>query len=273
MENKITQKTESPTLILAQRLKKIKQRLTNYKSIAETDITEIDSIVSMLESQEQYLDECTSIESSDLSKLDKLTMETDWHQVFLEKKSNVRLMTQMMSSKLSGQLLKMLVTISGAKKILELGLFSGYSALAMAEGLPKDGKLISCEIDPYAAAFARSYLDTTSCGKKIQIRLGPALDLLDNFMHESESFDFVFIDAKKTEYKKYITKIIANKLITKQSILCIDNVFMKGACFSKFEKQTKGSTEVKQMNQLLASEKFFTVMLPVRDGMTISKLR
>ena len=86
MENKITQKTESPTLILAQRLKKIKQRLTNYKSIAETDITEIDSIVSMLESQEQYLDECTSIESSDLSKLDKLTMETDWHQVFLEKK-------------------------------------------------------------------------------------------------------------------------------------------------------------------------------------------
>ena len=92
-------------------------------------------------------------------------------------------------------------------------------------------------------------------------------------MHEGESFDFVFIDAKKTEYKKYIAKIIANKLITKQSILCIDNVFMKGACFSKFEKQTKGSMEVKQMNQLLTSEKFFTVMLPVRDGMTISKLR
>ena len=273
MENKITQKTESPTLILAQRLKKIKQRLTNCKSIEEEDITEIDSIIYMMERQEQYLDECTSIESSDLSKLDKLTMQTDWHQIFLEKKSNVRLMSQMMSSKLSGQLLKMLVTISGAKKILELGLFSGYSALAMAEGLPEDGKLISCEIDPYAASFARSYLDTTSCGKKIQIRLGPALNLLDNFMVEGESFDFVFIDAKKTEYKKYITKIIANKLITKQSILCIDNVFMKGACFSKFEKQTKGSSEVKQMNQLLTSEKFFTVMLPVRDGMTISKLR
>ena len=166
MENKITQKTESPTLILAQRLKKIKQRLTNCKSIEEEDITEIDSIIYMLESQEQYLDECTSFESSDLSKLNKLTMQTDWNQIFLEKKSNVRLMTQMMSSKLSGQLLKMLVTISGAKKILELGLFSGYSALAMAEGLPEDGKLISCEIDPYAAAFARSYLDTTSHGKK-----------------------------------------------------------------------------------------------------------
>ena len=92
-------------------------------------------------------------------------------------------------------------------------------------------------------------------------------------MLEGESFDFVFIDAKKTEYKKYIAKIIANKLITKQSILCIDNVFMKGSCFSKFERQTKGSNEVKQMNQLLKSEKFFTVMLPVRDGMTISKLR
>ena len=273
MGNKITQKTESPTLILAQRLKKIKQRLTNCKSIEEGDITEINSIIYMLERQDQYLDECTSFESSDLSKLNELTMQTDWNQIFLEKKSSVKLMTQMMSSKLSGQLLKMLVTISGAKKILELGLFSGYSALAMAEGLPEDGRLISCEIDPYAAAFARSYLDSTSHGKKVQIRLGPALKLLDNFMLEGESFDFVFIDAKKTEYKKYITKIIANKLITKQSILCIDNVFMKGACFSKFEKQTKGSGEVNQMNQLLASEKFFTVMLPVRDGMTISKLR
>ncbi|GIR49609.1 MAG: hypothetical protein CM15mP58_17060 [Burkholderiaceae bacterium] len=273
MENKITLKTEAPTLILAQRLKKIKQRLTNCKSIEEEDITELDSIIYMMESQERYLDECTSLESSDLSKLNKLTMQTDWDQIFLEKKSKVRLMTQMMSSKLSGQLLKMLVTMSGAKKILELGLFSGYSALAMAEGLPRDGRLISCEIDPYAASFARSYLDGTSYGKKIQIRVGPALNLLDNFMLEGESFDFVFIDAKKTEYKKYITKIIANKLITKRSILCIDNVFMKGACFSKFEKQTKGSNEVKQMNQLLTSEKFFTVMLPVRDGMTISKLR
>ena len=273
MENKMTLKTESPILILAQRLKKIKQRLTNCKSIEEKDLTEIDSIIYMMESQERYLDECTSYESSNLSKLNKLTMQTDWNQIFLEKKSNERLMTQMMSSRLSGQLLKMLVTISGAKKVLELGLFSGYSALAMAEGLPEDGKLISCEIDPYAASFARSYLDSTSYGKKVQIRLGPALNLLDNFMHEGESFDFVFIDAKKTEYKKYIAKIVANKLITKQSILCIDNVFMKGACFSKFEKQTKGSNEVKQMNQLLASEKFFTVMLPVRDGLTISKLR
>ena len=144
MENKITLKTEAPILILAQRLKNIKQRLTNCKFIEEKDITEIDSIIYMMESQERYLDECTSLESSDLSKLNKLTMQTDWDQIFLEKKSKVRLMTQMMSSKLSGQLLKMLVTMSSSKKILELGLFSGYSALAMAEGLPEDGRLISC---------------------------------------------------------------------------------------------------------------------------------
>ena len=207
MENKITQKTESPVLILAQRLKKIKQRLTNCKSIEEGDISELNSIIYMMESQERYLDECTSFESSDLSKLNKLTMQTDWNQIFLEKKSNVRLMTQMMSSKLSGQLLKMLVTMSGAKKILELGLFSGYSALAMAEGLPEEGKLISCEIDPYAATFARTYLDSTSYGKKVQIRLGPALNLLDNFKLEGESFDFVFIDAKKLSMKNMLLKL------------------------------------------------------------------
>ena len=273
MENEIIQRTESPNLILAQRLKKIKQRLTNYKSITERDITELDSIIHMMEGQERYLDECTSLQSENLLELDKLTMQTDWDRIFTENKSNVRLMTKMMSSRLSGQLLKMLVTISGSKKILELGLFSGYSALAMAEGLPEDGKLISCEIDPFAADFARKYLDGTPCGTKIQIKQGPALNLLDSLMLEGESFDFVFIDAKKTEYEKYVTKIVENKLITKQSILCIDNVFMKGACFSDFEKQTKGSAEVRRMNKLLTSKKFFTVMLPVRDGMTIAKLR
>ena len=82
MENKITQKTESPILILAQRLKKIKQRLTNCKSIEEGDISELNSIIYMMESQERYLDECTSFESSDLSKLNKLTMQTDWNQIF-----------------------------------------------------------------------------------------------------------------------------------------------------------------------------------------------
>ena len=85
MENKITQKTESPTLILAHRLKKIKQRLINCKSIEEEDIIEINSIVSMLESQEKYLEECTSSESSHLSKLNELTMQTDWNEIFLEK--------------------------------------------------------------------------------------------------------------------------------------------------------------------------------------------
>ena len=127
-------------------------------------------------------------------------MQTDWNQIFLEKKSSVRLMTQMMSSKLSGQLLKMLVTISGAKKILELGLFSGYSALAMAEGLPEDGRLISCEIDPYAAALP-VVIWTALHGKKVQIRLGPALKLLDNFMLEGESLTSFLSMQKKLNIK------------------------------------------------------------------------
>ena len=273
MENKIKLRTEHPTIILAQRLRKFKERLTKYKSIPETEFSEIDSMVNVLENLDRYIDECTSSESKELSDLNELTMRTDWSKIFSDKKSQVKLMTQMMSSKVSAQLLKMLVSISMSKRVLELGLFSGYSALAMAEGLPKDGTLISCEIDPYAAKFARDYLDKTSCGKKIQIRLGSALDLLDDLAREGKSFDFIFIDAKKTEYQKYIDKILKNQLITRESILCIDNVFMKGACFSDSEKQTKGSFIVKEMNRFMLSEKFFTVMLPVRDGMTIAKLR
>ncbi len=273
MKNEIQLRTESPIDILAQRLANIKQRLTKYKPIAGEILHEIDSVIDMMEGFERYADECTSLESQQLSNLNKITMQTDWNRIFIEKKSEVKLMTQMMSSKVSGQLLKMLVSISRSKEILELGLFSGYSALAMAEGLPEDGNLISCEIDPYAADFARQYLDTTSYGKKIQIRVGDALNLLDDFAFEGKSFDFIFIDAKKTEYKKYIDKIVDKQLIDQRSIICVDNVFMKGACFSNAEKQTKGSEAVKKMNQLLKSEKFFTVMIPIRDGMTIAKLR
>ncbi|MDA9689759.1 class I SAM-dependent methyltransferase [Betaproteobacteria bacterium] len=273
MKNKIYMRTESPISILAQRLKKLKNSLTNSRSLMKDEISDLNSIINMMENLEKYVDACTSSESPHLSKLNQLTMQTDWDKVFSDQKSETRLMTQMMSSKVSGQLLKMLVSISKAKTVLELGLFSGYSALAMAEGLPEDGKLISCEIDPYSVDFARKYLDSTPLGHKIQTRLGSALNLLDDLASEGEVFDFVFIDARKTEYQRYVNKLLSNNLVTKNSILCIDNVFMKGACFSEDEKQTKGSIEVKKLNTQLSSEKFFTVMLPLRDGMTIAKLR
>ena len=103
MENKINLRTEHPTSILAQRLKEIKKRLTKYKSISETEFSEIDSIVNMLENLDRYIDECTSAESKELSDLNELTMRTDWSKIFSEKKSQVKLMTQMMSSKVSAQ--------------------------------------------------------------------------------------------------------------------------------------------------------------------------
>src|SRR5437868_2460246 len=104
---------------------------------------------------------------------------------------------QMLVGLLEGRFLKMLVRLTGARNILELGMFTGYSALMMAEGLPDDGHLITCEVDPKAEAIARKYFAENPHGKKIEIRMGPALDTIRSI---SGPLDLVFIDADKPNY-------------------------------------------------------------------------
>lgn len=104
--------------------------------------------------------------------------------------------SQMLTGSLEGTLLRLLVQLTGAHRILELGLFTGYSALTMAEALPDDGTILSCDINPETTAIAQSFFDRSAHGGKIEVRLGPALDTLSALPAEQE-FDLVFIDADR----------------------------------------------------------------------------
>src|SRR5207244_4030571 len=98
---------------------------------------------------------------------------------------------------IEGRFLKMLVRLTGARQILEIGMFTGYSALMMAEGLPDDGRLITCDVDPKAEAIARRYINESPDGHKIEIRIGPVLETIKTL---SGPLDMVFIDADKSNY-------------------------------------------------------------------------
>jgi len=127
---------------------------------------------------------------------------------------------QMMVGRLEGGFLATLVRVSGAKRILELGTFTGYSSISMASALPDDGRIITCDVDPDATAIARRYMDESGHGDKIEIRLGPALETIEAL---DGPFDLVFIDADKPNYENYyeavLPKLADNGLVIADNVL------------------------------------------------------
>lgn len=171
---------------------------------------------------------------------------------------------QMQVGVLEGSFLKFLIACSGAKYALELGTFTGYSALAMAEALPEGGKLITCDIDPHATAIAREYWSQSKHGCKIDLRLGPGLDSIAKIEHP---LDFVFIDADKGNYINYwnacLPKIKAGGLIV------VDNVLWSGRVLDPKEKSDFHIVEFNRHAQ--QDPRVSIVMLPIRDGMLLAR--
>jgi caffeoyl-CoA O-methyltransferase len=162
----------------------------------------------------------------------------------------------------------MLVRLTRARRILEIGLFTGYSALSMAEALPSDGKIVSCEIDPEFVAVARSFLDRSEHGHKVDIRLGPALDTLAALPLDSP-FDLVFLDADKENYVRYYRALLP--LLRPGGLLVVDNVLWGGAVILPRNPQTRALAE---FNRILRDDPSMeSVMLTVRDGITLARKR
>lgn len=165
---------------------------------------------------------------------------------------------------LEGSFLALLIKLMGAKRVLEFGTFSGYSALAMATALPQDGKLITCDVDPRATEVAKEFWDRSEHGKKIELRLGPALDTLKTL---EGPFDLVFIDADKANYKHYWKESIP--LLRSGGLLVVDNVLWSGRVLSP---QEKSDHDIHEFNEMAIRESGMDVlMLPVRDGMLLAR--
>ena len=168
----------------------------------------------------------------------------------------------MLSGPIEGGLLQFLVWASGARRVLEIGCFTGFSAQMMAAALPEDGELITCELDPETAEIARKYADQGPDGHKIEIRIGPAAETLKTL---DGPFDLVFIDADKEPYADYYEAAMA--LLSERGIIALDNVLLNGRVLNP---ESRSGSRMAAFNAHVASDpRVKQVMLPVRDGLLL----
>jgi len=166
----------------------------------------------------------------------------------------------MTTGRIEARLLKMLAHLAGAKRILEIGTFAGYSALSMAEALPEEGELVTCEMDPEAIFVAKKYFGLSPHGKKITLMEGPALGSLKKV---SGFFDMAFIDADKENYSNYYDAIFP--LIRSGGLMAIDNVLWSGRVLDPKDNSDKAIHELNQ--KVVRDNRVESVMLTVRDGL------
>jgi caffeoyl-CoA O-methyltransferase len=170
----------------------------------------------------------------------------------------------MMVGRLEGRFLKMLVAAIGARRVLEIGTFTGYSALSMAEALPSSGRLISCELDQLHADMARRFIARSPYADMIEIRVGPALETLRAI---EGTFDFVFIDADKATYRDYYEQVLPR--LSMGGLIAVDNVLWSGQVIERADN-TESTRQMRAFNDHVAHDRRVEcVMVPIRDGVTL----
>jgi caffeoyl-CoA O-methyltransferase len=169
---------------------------------------------------------------------------------------------EMQVGRIEGTFLRMLVRLVRARRVLELGMFTGYSALMMAEGLPEDGELITCDIDPKAEAVARRYFAKSPHGQKIRIAMGPALETIKTL---KAPIDLVFIDADKVNYSNYFEAVLP--FLPQNGLMVADNTLWSGSVLDP--RDDAGRALAAFNDKVARDERVEKVLLTVRDGMML----
>jgi predicted O-methyltransferase YrrM len=172
-----------------------------------------------------------------------------------------------------GQFMQLLVQLLRARKTLEVGVFTGYSALWVALGLPDDGRIVACDISEEYTTVGRRYWKDAGVDQKIELRLGPALETLDALLRadQAETFDFAFIDADKTNYQNYYERAL--KLLRAGGLVAIDNTLWSGRVADP-QEHDEDTVAIRQLNEKLHHDERVTLsMLTVGDGLTLAMKR
>ncbi|NEN98453.1 MAG: methyltransferase domain-containing protein [Moorea sp. SIO3I7] len=207
----------------------------------------------------QLYDYLKSVSLREPEVLTQLRLETAQHS-----------MGMMQIAPEQGQFMALLVQLMGAKKTLEVGVFTGYSALAVALALPPDGQVVACDISEKYTAIARRYWQQAGVADKIDLQIAPALDTLERLVEEGQAgtFDFAFIDADKRNYENYYEQAL--KLVRNGGVIAVDNVLWSGRVADPEVVDSK--TEViRAFNQKLSQDQRVNLSLvPIADGLTLA---
>lgn len=170
-----------------------------------------------------------------------------------------------------GRLLTMLIRIIGAQHVLEIGALGGYSGICLARGLGTEGRLTSLELKEEYAALAGRHLAEAGFADRVEYRIGPALDSLEQLKREGRKFDFFFIDADKENYPLYLEYAI--ELGNPGAVIAGDNCFLRGRTLNS-EKNGPAVQAVRRFNQMIAEdERLESTLLPSYDGLALARIR
>ncbi len=177
------------------------------------------------------------------------------------------LQPRMLSGPLQGRFLSVLVKLLQPKRILEVGTFTGYATLCLAEGLAKDGQIDTLDKNEELVDFQRSFFDRCPWGKQIHQHCGDAIEVIPTLEGQ---YDLVFLDADKKNYLNYLELLLPK--IKKGGLLLSDNVLWSGKVLEETKKNDRDTAVLKEYNQKLAKHpQLETVLLPLRDGLTLSR--
>ncbi|XP_046360942.1 caffeoyl-CoA O-methyltransferase 1-like isoform X1 [Haliotis rufescens] len=230
----------------------------------EAIIGGIKMTIAIMKTRNEYLDTHCSPDSATLEEIRLFTEASDWSTAkarhHLEKQKGIGMLT----GKSEGEFLKFLVSMQQAKRVLDIGMFTGYSALAMAEAVPPDGVVITCDIEQYLEKINRKKFDESPHGNKIEIKIGNANDTMLSMAEEGQTFDFIFVDADKENYVTYYNTIMNHGLLTDNGTIAFDNALLNGGAYldtdnpaDALNRRVEKDTRVRR------------VLLPVRDGVLL----
>ena len=172
-----------------------------------------------------------------------------------------------------GAFMSMLVALMGATKTLEAGVFTGYSAAAVALALPDDGKVVACEVSDKWAALAREFWQRAGVADKIDLRIAPATQTMDGLLAAGEdgTFDFIFLDAEKTEYEAYYERAL--DLLRPGGLVAVDNVLWCGSVADQTIRDVD-TVAIRAFNEMVRGDDRVTLaMVPIADGLTLARKR
>ena len=172
-----------------------------------------------------------------------------------------------------GALMALLVQISGARRCIELGTFTGYSSLAVALALPPDGRIVCCDVSREWTDVAARYWAEAGVAAKVDLRIGPALATLDALLADgaADTFDFAFLDADKLNYSAYAERLI--RLLRSGGLLAVDNVLRHGTVADPAANDPD-TLAIRALNEMLvADDRVDVAMVPIADGLTLARKR
>lgn len=250
----------TPVGIVADLLGSVARQLGDVPDVplaVRADLARASAIAAGLEG---YVEHHTSAPSEALAALEERTRAEPWEG---------NLEAEMLSGHVEGAFLRMLVGICRSQRVLEIGMFTGYAALAMAESLPDGGQVVACELDPRVAALAQECFAASPVGHRVRVEVGPAQETLGRLAADGEVFDLVFLDADKPGYAGYLDLLLDGGLLADDGVLCVDNTLLQGEPWSGDAASVNGVAVAAFNERLRADPRVEQVVLPLRDGVTL----